>query len=134
MTDLLTNQTCPLCDEQISGATRATHLMLCEGPKDMSDIDADLDELLGNGAQVVEKYRGENRDHDDLVQLMLDICPPNDKGVVSVPVLANRLGVTPQCIYNIIKRQRISYKRAMSILRLDPDSGYSIQDFEDYIM
>jgi len=97
------------------------------------DFDDDITEMLG-GEDVVEKLHPKTRaKNSELLQLMLDICPPKD-GVVSVAILAHRLGVTVQCIYNIVSRDRITYKRAKSILDLDEETQYSISDFADYII
>lgn len=98
----------------------------------MSHDEDEMNDLIGTDAVAEKTHRGKER--SPLLQLMLDICPPDEKNAVSVSILAGRLGVTPQAIYNIVKKDRITYKRAISILELDEDGSYSLSDFSDYLI
>lgn len=40
------------------------------------------------------------KDLGELHALLLKACPPNDKGLVSIPILANKLGVSHQTVYD----------------------------------
>lgn len=91
-------------------------------------MDNDFNELLG-GAEPAPARKPISALH----QLLLDVCPPDEKGNVSVVVLAKKMDVTPQAIYNIISRNRITYRRAITILGLDPDTPYSVSDFSEWL-
>lgn len=52
-----------------------------------------------------------------LHDLLLDVCPPNKDGVKSIPVLAQHLGLSNQCIYFWIAKDRIPAGHAKALVK-----------------
>lgn len=50
--------------------------------------------------------------------LLLKACPPSKQGVKSITVLAKKMGVSSQTIYNWIKNNRIPPGRVKAIVKV----------------
>ena len=108
------------------------------------DLDQLLDELgvdanIPDSSEPFKRLHGvEYEDLSDLAKILLACCPPNEDNVVSFRILADNCEVTGPAIYNIIQRERITYKRAKQILGFQDlfteEPIYSIEDLEPYIM
>lgn len=110
----------------------------------------DLDDLLnelGVDADVTDEsiskprvymHESTRADLNELGVILLECCPPDEKNTVSLGILARKCGVTPPAIYNIIKRERITYSRAKQILGFQDlfteEPIYGIDDLEPYII
>lgn len=58
------------------------------------------------------------REISPLHTALLRLCPPNNRDVVSVSVLAQHLGVTGAAIYKWIKEDRVPPARVPELMRL----------------
>lgn len=55
---------------------------------------------------------------DPLHDLLLEICPPNREGVKSITVLAAKMNLSSQSIYNWITKKRIPARQAKKLATL----------------
>lgn len=117
----------------------------------MNDEMADLERELISGFETFDKELAEKADGEPTVrlrltsledlspfgQMLLGCCPPTEDNCVSFIVLARACGLTPPAVYNILHKERITYRRAKQILGFQKDMpnppGYTLQDFEPYM-
>jgi hypothetical protein len=77
--------------------------------------DAEIDRLLGSPTHgVARSYR----DLGPLHELLIEACPPNQKGVRSIPVLAKALGLSAWAVFKWIKRNEIPPRQAKRVVDL----------------
>lgn len=100
---------------------------------DFSELFGDVTILSEDELKELEAKEAAEDGTTRLGQLMLDCCPYDEYGQVGFPHLARLMGITPQAIYNIVSRNRITYRRAVTILKLKSDTAYSIADFEEWL-
>lgn len=74
------------------------------------------------------------RDLGRLHNVLLRACPPNDKGVSSIPTLARALNVSPQTVYERwIKHNYIPQRRVDQILLL-ADGRVTMDELIPFVM
>lgn len=67
-----------------------------------------------------------------LQDLLLEACPPGEKGGRSIVVLADRLGVSYQYIYRWIKEGRVPAKFVRPLVEMS-DGRLDIARFNQYV-
>lgn len=53
-----------------------------------------------------------------LQDLLLKICPPNNEGVKSITVLADKMGISSQAIYRWIENKRVPSAKVKTLVKL----------------
>lgn len=72
------------------------------------------------------------KDLGPLGALLIHACPPNDKGVQSIPILARHLKLAPWSLYKWISNVKIPPDRVVEIVKIS-DGRVSIEDFHPYV-
>lgn len=67
-----------------------------------------------------------------LQDLLLEACPPNDKGKRSIPVLAKHLGVSNQYVYRWIEDKSVPPKFVRKLVDM-ADGRVGLDDFHPFV-
>lgn len=57
-----------------------------------------------------------------LHDLLLRACPANSEGTKSIPILAVAIGYTPQALYKIIRKSKVSPAAAAKVVEANNDA------------
>lgn len=72
------------------------------------------------------------KDAGPLHDLLIQACPPTKDGSQSIPLLAERLKMTPQGVYKWITNGRVPPRQAVRVVQLSR-GRVSLDDFTPYI-
>ena len=108
----------------------------------MSELDDLLGEFSDEDLAAMEEAedlieppkRRVKEDLGPMQDLMLRCCPPDEDNYVSIAILAKHLDITTQALFAMIRKGRITYKRAKQIVDLCPEGTVKVHEFEDYLV
>lgn len=75
------------------------------------------------------------RNLGDLQNLLLDCCPADKEGNVSIPLLAGHLKVTPWSLYKWIREGKVPPGRVKELVTFSTKAGKTkkIEDFHPFV-
>lgn len=67
-----------------------------------------------------------------LHDLLLKACPPNDKEMRSIAILADAIEYTPQALYKVIRKGKVTPELAAKIVEASKGAA-TLDDFHPYV-
>lgn len=81
---------------------------------------------------TAEPKNRQYKDMGPLADLLIKACPPNEKGVKSIPILARRLGLAPFSLYKWIRDVKIPPDRVVQVVGVS-EGRVRTEDFVPYV-